>query len=163
MLGGAVDSDRHHHIIRTRLGGFVAEYNARGLCALKLAKGPRRSSVKNPPIWMKKFSRDLENFARGRKISFKIPLDLSSGAPFQRNVWRALRQIPRGKTRSYGEIAKKIGKPRASRAVGAACGANPVMIVIPCHRVVGSNGSLGGFRSGISLKKRLLNLEGALR
>lgn len=75
-------------------------------------------------------------------------------------MWRALLKIPRGETRSYAWVARQIGKPRATRAVGAACGANPVPIVVPCHRVIASDGSLGGFGGGLAWKRKLLRLEG---
>lgn len=82
-----------------------------------------------------------------------------AGTPFQRQVWRAIGQIPYGETRTYQWIANKIGKPKAVRAVGQACGANPWPILIPCHRVVGSGGKLGGFSRGLRLKRQLLALE----
>lgn len=87
-------------------------------------------------------------------------MDLSGGTPFQRKVWGALRQIPYGQTRSYAWVAQRIGKPKAARAVGAACGANPIPVIIPCHRVVASDGSLGGYTAGLAWKKKLLRLEG---
>ena len=89
-----------------------------------------------------------------------LPLDLEDNTPFQVKVWQALRAIPYGRVRSYGWVARKIGKPRAARAVGAACGANPVPLLVPCHRVVAGDGSLGGFSGGLSNKRRLLKLEG---
>ncbi|MBI4125345.1 MAG: MGMT family protein [Deltaproteobacteria bacterium] len=82
-----------------------------------------------------------------------------TGTPFQMAVWRAIRLIPYGQTRSYQWIAKKIGNPKAVRAVGQACGANPTPILVPCHRVVGSGGRLGGFSRGLRLKRQLLRLE----
>jgi O-6-methylguanine DNA methyltransferase len=82
-------------------------------------------------------------------------------AGFQARVWRQIRKIPRGEVRSYGRIAKVLRKPSAARAVGQACGRNPIPLVIPCHRVVASDGSLGGFTAGLEVKRRLLSLEGA--
>lgn len=90
---------------------------------------------------------------------FELPVDLS-GAPFQLSVWRELCAIPRGATRSYAELARRIGKPAAVRAVGHANGANPLAVVIPCHRAIGSNGTLTGYRWGLGIKQRLLELEG---
>jgi O-6-methylguanine DNA methyltransferase len=87
--------------------------------------------------------------------------NLPAGTPFQKKVWRALKTIPRGATRTYGEIAAAIGQPGAARAVGAACGANPLPLFIPCHRIVAKNG-LGGFGSGLPWKVLLLKMEGAL-
>jgi O-6-methylguanine DNA methyltransferase len=98
--------------------------------------------------------------ARGDEWSPNGDIDLSQGTEFQRRVWRALLDIPRGETRTYKQIAEQIGRPRASRAVGQAVGANPLPIVVPCHRVVARNG-LGGFGGGLPMKKRLLRLEGA--
>jgi methylated-DNA-[protein]-cysteine S-methyltransferase len=101
-----------------------------------------------------------EYFARGIR-SFTVPLDIS-GTEFQMKVWKQIQKIPLGKTVSYGEIARAIGKPRAARAVGGAVGANPVPIVIGCHRVMGSLGQITGYSggSGITTKKKLLDLEG---
>lgn len=104
--------------------------------------------------------RQLREYFDGRRTSFALPLDVA-GTPFQLMVWEALRAIPFGETRSYAEIAANIGRPRAVRAVGAANGRNPVSIVIPCHRVIGSTGSLTGFAAGLDTKARLLALEGA--
>lgn len=98
-----------------------------------------------------------EYFAGGRK-SFDLPLDFS-GTPFQKQVWSELLKIPFGQTRTYGEIANAIGKPRAFRAVGAANGRNPISIVAPCHRVVGKDGSLTGFAGGLAAKECLLGIE----
>ncbi len=90
------------------------------------------------------------------------PLDLDSGTPFQRRVWAELRRVPFGRTVSYAELARRVGAPRAARAVGQAAGANPIPILIPCHRVVRSDGSLGGFSAGLETKRWLLRHEGCL-
>ena len=100
----------------------------------------------------------LEEYFSARRREFQLPLDLR-GTPFQQKVWNALLEIPYGETRSYAALARSIGEPKAFRAVGAANGANPVAIVVPCHRVVSSGGGLGGYGGGVSLKKRLLALE----
>ena len=94
-------------------------------------------------------------------VLLELPLDIRA-TPFQLAVWRELCAIPRGTTRSYGEIARKLGRPDASRAVGHANGANPVALIIPCHRVIGSNGTLTGYRWGVGIKQRLLAAEGAI-
>ena len=99
----------------------------------------------------------LEYFAL-KRTSFDLPL-APEGTPFQRSVWRHLQDIPYGETISYGELAKRVGNPKASRAVGAANGKNPLPIVIPCHRVIGSNGTLTGFGGGLPTKEALLGLE----
>lgn len=106
--------------------------------------------------------RQLQEYFSGERREFDIVL-APAGTPFQLAVWNALRTIPYGETRSYGEVAKLVGRPAAVRAVGAANGANPLPIVVPCHRVIGSNGSLTGFGGGLDLKRRLLELERGIR
>lgn len=101
----------------------------------------------------------LDAYFAGKLREFKIPLDLR-GTSFQRQVWDQLCGIPWGETRSYGEIAKALGRPKAARAVGRAVGTNPVSIVVPCHRVIGSDGTLTGYGGGLDRKKALLKLEG---
>ncbi|MFO6464622.1 methylated-DNA--[protein]-cysteine S-methyltransferase [Jannaschia sp. KMU-145] len=96
----------------------------------------------------------------GRLTRFDLAL-APGGTPFQQEVWRALRHIPQGQTRSYGEIAAAIGRPKGAQAVGQANGANPIPIVIPCHRVVANDGGIGGFSGGLDIKRRLLAHEGA--
>jgi methylated-DNA-[protein]-cysteine S-methyltransferase len=102
--------------------------------------------------------RQLADYFAGKRTSFELPIE-PSGTEFQKQVWRCLRQIPFGRTRSYGEIARTVGSPQGSRAVGAACGKNPLAIVVPCHRVLGANGALTGFGGGIDAKAKLLALE----
>ena len=102
--------------------------------------------------------RQLAEYFAGERTEFDLPLR-PSGAPFQLRVWDALLKIPYGETASYGEIAREIGHPTAFRAVGAANGQNPIAIVVPCHRVIGSNGSLTGYGGGLPAKRALLDLE----
>ena len=106
-------------------------------------------------------ARQLAEYFRGERQHFDLPLG-APGTDFQRSVWEALSQIPHGETRSYRDIAEAIGKPGAVRAVGAANGRNPLPIVVPCHRVVGADGSLTGFAGGLAAKTCLLQLEGVL-
>jgi len=103
--------------------------------------------------------RQLEEYFAGKRQSFDLRL-APEGTEFQRQVWAALEELPFGTTTSYGVLARDIGRPKASRAVGAANGANPIPIVVPCHRVIGANGSLTGFGGGLKSKKVLLELEG---
>lgn len=97
----------------------------------------------------------------GHRVTFPDQLDLSGATTFQRQVWEITRLIPYGETRSYAWVAEQIGQPRAVRAVGQALGKNPLPIIIPCHRVIASDGKLGGFSGGVEMKKRLLSLETA--
>lgn len=105
--------------------------------------------------------RQLRAYFAGHIQEFDLAL-VPDGTPFQKSVWGALQEIPYGQTRSYADIARRIGRPRAVRAVGAANGRNPLPIVIPCHRVVGKDGDLTGFGGGLETKRHLLQLEGAL-
>ena len=105
-------------------------------------------------------ARQLRAYFAGELRRFRLPLDLR-GTPFQLRVWQELERIPYGETRSYSQIAEAVGAPRAVRAVGAANGANPIPIVVPCHRVIGAGGKLVGYGGGLPLKKRLLELEGS--
>ena len=101
---------------------------------------------------------ELKEYFEGKRISFSVKLD-PAGTDFQNQVWRALSEIPFGETRSYGEIARRIGNPGAVRAVGAANGRNPLSIIVPCHRVIGASGKLTGFAGGLEIKEQLLSLE----
>jgi len=107
---------------------------------------------------IKKAAAQLDEYFNGKRKVFNLPLKLY-GTDFQIDVWKALQTIPFGETRSYGEIARVIGKPKASRAVGMANNHNPIVIIVPCHRVIGHDGSLTGFGGGLELKRRLLELE----
>jgi methylated-DNA-[protein]-cysteine S-methyltransferase len=165
--------------ISTRDGKFIARYSERGLAGLnfpsrealvapKQSEGGRVTSKHrgdgHTPTrilrWHRAATAALKSVLAGREPKNIPPLDLSGGTPFQKNVWRALRKISRGKTRSYGEIAREIGKPKAVRAVGGACGANPISIFVPCHRVLAANKKPGGFSGGLNWKLKLLALEG---
>lgn len=104
------------------------------------------------------YEQELEEYLDGSRESFGLPIDLK-GTPFQQKVWQALQDIPCGETVTYSDIAEQIGRPSAVRAVAAAIGANPVLMLIPCHRVIGKNGKLTGFRGGLEMKEKLLALE----
>ena len=104
-------------------------------------------------------ARQLREFLGGQRRRFDLPLR-PTGTSFQRRVWRALRSIPYGRTVSYAELAKKIKHPKAARAIGAANGANPLCVVLPCHRVIASDGSIGGYSGGLHRKRKLLAMEG---
>jgi methylated-DNA-[protein]-cysteine S-methyltransferase len=118
--------------------------------------GPLMVESENPIL--RETERQLGAYFAGKLKTFTVPLDFK-GTAFQRRVWEALLTIPFGETRSYGEIARQIGNPSASRAVGAANGKNPISIIAPCHRVIGSTGELTGFAGDLEAKERLLGLE----
>ena len=109
---------------------------------------------------LRPYADEVMEYLQGKRKEFAMPKD-DRGTPFQKEVWRALEAIPYGHTATYSEIAHAIRKPAAVRAVGAAIGANPLLIVTPCHRVIGKNGTLTGYRGGLAMKSSLLELEGA--
>ncbi len=103
----------------------------------------------------------LQQYLRGERTRFELPLDLAGGTPFQQDVWRALLSVGCGHTTSYAALSQQLGRPTAVRAVGAAVGRNPISVVVPCHRVLGKDGSLTGYAGGLERKGALLQLEGA--
>jgi AraC family transcriptional regulator of adaptative response/methylated-DNA-[protein]-cysteine methyltransferase len=148
------------------LGKVLIAGTARGLCAVKLGEGVERllaeefsrAELVRDPKALPGVRERILAFLAGDVSLAKIPLDIR-GTVFQRKVWEQLRRIPAGETRSYREIARAIGAPKAVRAVGSACGANPVALVIPCHRALRADGTLGGYAWGLGRKKKLLEIE----
>ncbi|PKG24802.1 methylated-DNA--[protein]-cysteine S-methyltransferase [Niallia nealsonii] len=118
---------------------------------------PKISLVENEEM-LKAYREEIIEYLEGKRKDFTMAFDYN-GTPFQLAIWQALCEIPYGQTKSYSDIANSVNKPAAVRAVGAAIGANPVLITIPCHRVVGKNGSLTGYRGGLEMKTKLLELE----
>ncbi len=139
-------------VSRVIFGGDVFEEYVSGLNGTTLVEDGRVEESAN----------EIKLYLEGKLKEFHTRLDLSYGTPFQTSVWKELLNIPFGKVKTYSEIANKIGKPGAARAVGNAVGANPIPIIVPCHRVVATNG-LGGYSGGIEIKKRLLRTEGVIQ
>jgi O-6-methylguanine DNA methyltransferase len=147
--------------IPTPFGTFVAEFSNAGLRSLAFPN--RRSVGTDSEIaqeWFSLTQDAVHSVLAGKPIRQLPPLDLDQGTDFQRSVWRQILEIKLGETRSYGEIARALKKPGATRAVGSACGANPIPLLIPCHRVLAANHRLGGFGGGLEWKRRLLAAEG---
>ena len=151
--------------ITTPLGRILLARTAKGLAGAwfegqKHHPGPIAAPLTPNDELLQRAARELNEFFAGKRERFDVPLDLQ-GTPFQRSVWQRLLRIAAGTTRSYGEIAKELGSEKAVRAVGSAVGRNPVSVIVPCHRVVGSDGSLTGYAGGIERKRALLELERA--
>ena len=155
-------------LISTRGGQFTARYSEKGLAELNFPNGRTDLPVspdarQRVPTKIAKWHRvteiALKSILAGNKPKTLPPLDLA-GTEFQKSVWNALRKISLGETKSYGEVARAIGRPKAVRAVGGACGANPVPVLVPCHRVLAANKKLGGFSGGLDWKRFLLAREG---
>jgi AraC family transcriptional regulator, regulatory protein of adaptative response / methylated-DNA-[protein]-cysteine methyltransferase len=149
------------------LGTVLIAATEKGLCSVKLGEDPARlrrlladefSQAEIRETDLPESRKKILSFIEGEGSLARLPLDIR-GTVFQRRVWDELRRIPRGETRTYRDIARAIGAPAAVRAVGSACGANPVALVVPCHRAVRTDGGLGGYAWGLSRKKRLLALE----
>jgi methylated-DNA-[protein]-cysteine S-methyltransferase len=149
------------------LGTMLLAATDRGLAGLWFAgqrHGPDSSKWREDPrhpVLLQAAAQLAEYFA-GQRTAFELPLDLQAGTPFQQSVWQALQAIPPGGTTSYAELSRRVGRPLAARAVGAAVGRNPLSIVVPCHRVLGTGGALTGYAGGLERKTALLRLEGAL-
>ncbi|KRB98063.1 cysteine methyltransferase [Hydrogenophaga sp. Root209] len=148
------------------LGAMTLAATPRGLSGVWFdgqRHGPDTSAWRRDPsnpLLLKAIGQLTEYFA-GQRKHFDLPLDLNAGTPFQQQVWQALLGIAPGATTSYGGLSASIGKPAAVRALGAAVGRNPVSVVVPCHRVLGADGSLTGYAGGLDRKTALLSLEGA--
>ncbi|MFQ5988843.1 MAG: methylated-DNA--[protein]-cysteine S-methyltransferase [Candidatus Methylomirabilales bacterium] len=163
--------DIQYQLLKTMHGWVAVAYTGRGILALTLpVETPERASealqrkVASPLTrgrgGYEKLGPDLDRYFRGEAVSFAYPLDVTAATRFQKRVWAVLRGIPYGATKGYREVAKAVGMPGAARAVGQAVGANPIPLLIPCHRVVASDGSLGGFAWGLTWKRQLLQVEG---
>ncbi|HUT34399.1 MAG TPA: methylated-DNA--[protein]-cysteine S-methyltransferase [Planctomycetota bacterium] len=147
-------------VISSPLGPIQAVFFRRAV--ISLAFGEADDLPGADKATTQRLADDLASYFAGSPRVTRTPLDTGTGTPFQQRVWAELRRIPFGTTVSYGELARRVGASRAARAVGQAVGANPIPILIPCHRVICSNGSLGGFGAGPEIKKWLLRHEGCL-
>jgi methylated-DNA-[protein]-cysteine S-methyltransferase len=159
--------DVRYDIVDSPIGGLFVAATERGLCrisfwpdgmedALARTFGPR---VLRSPL--DDVRRELDEYFEGSRRRFDLPIDLRV-APFQADVLAELARVPYGRTETYGSLAAKVGRPKAARAVGTVMNRNPIPIVLPCHRIVGANGSLTGYAGGLDVKLRLLQLEGAM-
>ncbi|MDD3288437.1 MAG: methylated-DNA--[protein]-cysteine S-methyltransferase [Alphaproteobacteria bacterium] len=155
-------------ITKTSFGPTLIAQSAKGICAILFEKDARSLKKRFPKAVLKpgaaKFEKQIQSvldFIENRSNNFNIPLDIR-GTEFQRDVWKAVRKIPKGSTASYSDIARKIGSPKAARAVAQACASNNLAIVIPCHRIIRNDGKLCGYSWGIRIKKELLRQESIL-
>jgi len=145
--------------ISSPVGSLVLRASNKGLVSIDRGKVSRVKGETKAERTVAQAARELDEYFAGKRRKFTVPLDLH-GTPFQLEVWQTLRRIPFGKAVSYGEEARMLGKPKAARAVGSANGRNPIPIIVPCHRVVAGDGSLGGYSAGLPMKRKLLALEG---
>ncbi|MGA7539236.1 MAG: methylated-DNA--[protein]-cysteine S-methyltransferase [Steroidobacteraceae bacterium] len=152
------------HELDSPVGRLLLAGDGESLIRVHFQSGPRplrpAECWVSDPAPLRAAIAQLGEYFAGERRRFELSL-APRGTEFQRRVWRALREIPYGKTVSYGELARRIGNPSASRAVGLANGANPLPIIVPCHRVIGADGALTGFGGGLPIKRKLLTLEGA--
>jgi AraC family transcriptional regulator, regulatory protein of adaptative response / methylated-DNA-[protein]-cysteine methyltransferase len=166
---GAVAAVVRYTIAKSPLGRMLIAATDKGICSIQFADSDEQlqqglirefpfATRRRDDAAMDEWRFDLTGLMEGSKASPSLPLDIRATA-FQRRVWEALQKIPRGETRSYSAVAKKIGMPRATRAVARACATNPVAVAIPCHRVIREGGELGGYRWGLERKERLLTME----
>ena len=149
--------------IVTQHGRFYAHYTKKGLVRLVFPGRPTKEIpdvIKPSCGWHLRACASTNAILQGKEPEELPPLDLSAGTYFQQQLWRMLLRIPVGEWRSYGELASKLNRPKAARAIGQACGSNPIPVIIPCHRVLSSGGGIGGFSGGLGWKRKLLRLEG---
>lgn len=165
------ETDVSYAVMDSPVGGLVLAASEAGLVAcsyddetITLERVARAVSprILKSPQRLDEARRQLDAYFTGRRREFDLTVDLACATPFARVVLRSLSRVPYGATTTYAEVARRIRRPAASRAVGAALGTNPVCIVMPCHRVVRSDGDLGGYAGGVDIKRRLLGLEGVL-
>jgi methylated-DNA-[protein]-cysteine S-methyltransferase len=162
-------------VSKTMMGDVLIAATDKGLCAVIFGRRTKKASVKRlmqmfptepaqrRPRMMKRYRQELADYFTGKRTEFTMPIDFTAvHGPFQRKVLRRLSRLPFGRVISYGELAARAGSPKGARAVGAAMAANPMPVVIPCHRVIESRGKLGGYTGGVAIKKRLLTHEGVL-
>ncbi len=159
---------------QTAFGWVGIAWSSRGLVAITLPEPSEAGALSRLPqpggsgselpqgLDLPGLLQKLRGYFEGKPVTFDEPLDPTLGTELQRTVWALTREIPRGQTRTYGELARKAGSPGAARAVGQAMARNPWPIIVPCHRVLGSDGSLTGFGGGVEMKRRMLEMEGAL-
>ncbi|MHC4660581.1 MAG: methylated-DNA--[protein]-cysteine S-methyltransferase [Planctomycetota bacterium] len=170
MLKGFAMPPVRYTFFDTTLGTVYAAFTDSGLCRLTfdadedefVSELEERFElpVERDDTYIRSLQRDFRGYVAGAKTLWSYDLDLTGMTEFQLKVLDALRRIPHGETRTYKQIAEEIENPDAARAVGGACGANPIPIVIPCHRVIATGGGAGGFGIGIDLKRKLLEIEG---
>jgi len=151
--------------LKSPLGKLTLESDGEALTRIRLPEeewepDSQAKRVRKPELFAEAAAQ-LGAFFRGERKRFDLKLN-PGGTDFQKRVWALLCEIPRGKTITYGELARRVGNPKAHRAVGAANGKNPIPIIIPCHRVIGSNGKLTGYAGGLEAKKKLLEIEGGI-
>lgn len=148
-----------HYYLARHVGWLELSVTDKGVRSIKFTTAPEPADERPDHPVMKKLVGELDRYFSGRPTKFAVPLDPAVGTPFQKRVWAELTRIPYGETRSYGEIAAALGRPGAARAVGSANRSNCIPIVVPCHRVIKADGGLGGYDSGVEIKRKLLKLE----
>ncbi len=163
---------QHTLIFKSRWGWMGLAESSAGIASIVLSKsskqavkaslGAKDQPAGTPSPRLLSARKQLTQYLEGKRTSFTVPLDLSKGTTFQRRVWSVLRHVPYGRLSSYRSLAALVGGTQYARAVGNAVGSNPVPIIVPCHRVVAHDGSLGGFSCGLPIKRKLLALEGSL-
>ncbi len=153
-------SQEQYCYLNTSVGWLRVAADEAGISAISFIAEPPKVLSPVTHVHLKEAYRQLAEYFRGERISFSLPLN-PRGTEFQKSVWKGLTEIPFGTTMSYKELATRVGKPGGARAVGMANNKNPLPIVVPCHRVIGSNGDLVGYAPGLDVKKKLLSIEGA--
>ncbi len=148
---------RYGKYLETKIGRLYAEDEDGVLVRLGASEASHPAKLRDTPLLMQAQTQ-IQEYLAGSRLEFTLPVR-TQGTDFQKRVWEALKKIPYGETRTYKQIAEEAGSPKGARAVGMACNKNPILLVVPCHRVIGSDGKLVGFGCGLPMKKALLALE----
>lgn len=146
------------YFYKTNLGLIGIKDNNKAITEVFFAKDNKGDNIKETDL-IKKCFKELNEYLQGQRKEFSVPIEFNKGTEFQQKVWKALIDIPYGETRSYKDVAIAVGSDKACRAVGQANNRNPLSIIVPCHRVIGSNGKLVGYGGGLNIKEKLLKLE----
>ncbi|HEY3922793.1 MAG TPA: methylated-DNA--[protein]-cysteine S-methyltransferase [Gaiellaceae bacterium] len=160
--------DVRYDVTESPVGDLFIASTPRGLCRISYTIDGQDEAIARTfgarvlRMPLDEVRRELDEYFEGRRRDFDLPLDLSGVAPFHEAVLHELARVPYGRTDTYGALAQKVGRPKAARAVGTVMNRNPIPIVLPCHRIVGANGSLTGYAGGLHVKRALLELEGAM-
>ncbi len=153
----------HHINFQSPIGNIEIRYSESGVQFLQFVEGTSKNEFENLDFLGFKIVSELEKYFEDSSYKLNLPIDQSFGTEFQQKVWKALLMIPVGETRTYRDIAEQIGQPQAAQAVGNANGQNPILLIVPCHRIIGSNKQLVGYRGELWRKQWLLEHEGALQ
>jgi O-6-methylguanine DNA methyltransferase len=156
-----IEDEMEYISFKSPIGWMRIKATPKGISRVQSVRRDTGTRMRRCAPILRKVRKEFLEYLSGKRRKFTVKVDLSSGTPFQRRVWREIAMVPYGKVITYGELARRAGSPGGARAAGQATGSNPVGIIVPCHRIVAAGGKLGGYGGGLKMKVRLLELEGS--